>query len=126
MHHVLIAGHNPARLLHVEQALAEHGGFYLHRASTHDQAMRITNETPISAAIVDEEFSDMSGAAFVRSLMISHPLINCALVSPLYSNEFHEATEGLGIFMQLPSPPDQQSGKALVDLLSRLLSITTS
>jgi DNA-binding NarL/FixJ family response regulator len=126
MHHVLIAGHNPARLLHVEQALAEHGGFDLHRASTHDQAMRITNETPISAAIVDEEFSDMSGAAFVRSLMISHPLINCALVSPLYSNEFHEATEGLGIFMQLPSPPDQQSGKALVDLLSRLLSITTS
>ena len=57
--------------------------------------------------IVDEQLDDMSGIEFVKQLVKVNPLVNTTIVSSLADEEFHEATEGLGVLMQLPPHPGE-------------------
>ena len=47
----------------------------------------------------------MTNLEFAGKLIKLNPMINCASVSSLPSNEFHEASEGLGMMCQLSFPP---------------------
>ena len=55
--------------------------------------------------VVGEELTDMRPVELVANLVRIRPTINCAMVSALGHDEFHEATEGLGVLMQLPPNP---------------------
>lgn len=70
--------------------------------------------------IVDEQLDDMSGIAFVRLLVKAYPLVNTAIVSALTAEEFHEATEGLGVLMQLPTKPQEKEAEALLAVLDKI------
>ena len=70
--------------------------------------------------IVDEQLDDMSGFAFVNQAVKVNPLVNTALVSALAADEFHEATEGLGILMQLPIQPRRKDAEALLAVLEKI------
>ncbi len=70
--------------------------------------------------IVDEQLDDMSGIAFVRLLVKAYPLVNTAIVSALTAAEFHEATEGLGVLMQLPLEPQEKEAEALLAVLAKI------
>jgi len=72
------------------------------------QVRRAVENNEVEALIVDEQLEAMSGLDFVNELVHINPLVNCALVSMLQPDEFHEATEGLGVFMQLNGRPDAQ------------------
>ena len=48
-------------------------------------------------------------------------LINLAVVSSLSGEEFHEASEGLGILAQVPPEPTAADGKMLADVFRRFL-----
>lgn len=74
----------------------------------------------IDLAIVDEQFDDMSGIAFVKQLVKSNPLVNTAIVSTLSEEEFHEATEGLGVLMQLPEQPQEKNAETLLAILEKI------
>ncbi len=74
----------------------------------------------IDVAIVDEQLDDMSGIAFVNQAVKVNPLVNTALVSALAADEFHEATEGLGILMQLPVHPQETDAEALLVVLEKI------
>lgn len=73
---------------------------------TAEQVYQAAEKGQVDVLIAAEEVKQSTGLQFIRELVMRHPFINCALVSPLYPQEFHEATEGLGIFMQLPPAPD--------------------
>jgi len=47
-------------------------------------------------------------------------MINCACVSPLPPEDFHETSEGLGVLMQLPVNPGKFEAE---DLLKRLKNL---
>jgi len=74
----------------------------------------------IDVAIVDEQFDDMSGIAFANQAVKVNPLVNTALVSALAADEFHEATEGLGVLMQLPLHPREKDAEALLAVLKKI------
>ena len=74
----------------------------------------------IDAVIADEEIEGGAGLEFVRELLRSNPFINCALVSSLYPGEFHEATEGYGVFMQLPLHPGRKEAREISDQLAKI------
>ncbi len=74
----------------------------------------------IDLVIVDEQLGDMSGIAFVKQLVKINPLANTAIVSALTAEEFHEATEGLGILMQLPKEPRDKDAEALITTLEKI------
>jgi hypothetical protein len=74
----------------------------------------------VDIVVVAEELKDSSGLDFAKRLVLFNPLVNCALVSPLYPQEFHEQTEGLGLLMQLPLNPQKEDAERLVDVLEKI------
>ncbi len=50
--------------------------------------------------------------------------MNCAAVSSLSADDFHEASEGLGVMMQLPLEPDLKDAEKLVEYLKTILNLT--
>ncbi|MFO7963687.1 MAG: NifB/NifX family molybdenum-iron cluster-binding protein [Desulfobacterales bacterium] len=90
------------------------------RVSTGEKALVMVSGHPYSLVVVDEKLPDMAGLEFVEKTVATNPMINSALVSRLSGGKFHEASEGLGILMQLPPEPDAGHAK---DLITRLESI---
>jgi DNA-binding response OmpR family regulator len=74
----------------------------------------------VDLVITDETLTDMSGRDLVEQVIMKSPVTNCAAVSTLSSDRFHEVYEGLGVLMQLPLTPDAESGKELVRILKKL------
>jgi len=80
----------------------------------------------VDLVIVDEQLDDMSGIDFVRQLVAVNPLANTALVGSLPDEAFHEATEGLGVLMQLPPHPGEQEGERLLAVLAKIKGLIHS
>jgi DNA-binding NarL/FixJ family response regulator len=70
--------------------------------------------------VVDEQLDDIRGIAFAKLLVKAYPLVNTAIVSTLTAEEFHEATEGLGVLMQLPTEPQEKEADALLAVLAKI------
>jgi DNA-binding NarL/FixJ family response regulator len=75
---------------------------------------------PMDVVIVDEQLDDMSGIEFVKQLVMVNPLVNTAIVGEQSKKEFHEATEGLGVLMQLPRHPQERDAEALLAILDKI------
>ncbi len=86
-------------------------------------ALEIVSDTVVDLVVTDEELGDMSGIEFARRLLSVNPMINCASVSSLSSEDFHEASEGLGLLAQLPVRPDGGEAKNLLQRLSNIKNL---
>jgi hypothetical protein len=51
-------------------------------------------------------------------------MINCAVLNSLPSDEFHEVSEGLGVFAQLPLRPSKDDAENLLNRLKNLKDLT--
>ncbi|MBU0947101.1 MAG: hypothetical protein KJ804_01225 [Proteobacteria bacterium] len=92
-------------------------------AETVDEALKIAGEISLDLIIAAEQLDVMSGLEFVNILVTSNPLINTALVSSLSPKDFHEATEGLGVLMQLPLEPRKTDAEELLQKLAKLANL---
>jgi len=91
-----------------------------------EKAISMIKDQVFDLVITDEKLSDMTGLEFVKKLVIVNPMINCAAVSSLSSENFHEASEGLGILMQLPPNPDKDNAEMLLNHLNKILNMTSN
>ena len=73
--------------------------------------------------VTDENLGDMTGLEFIKTVITQKPMVNCAAVSALLPEDFHEASEGLGILMQLPVRPGPEYAKELVEHLKSILDL---
>ena len=89
-----------------------------------DRALAAISAEVFDLLVADEILEDMSGIELIKSVAAKHPLLNCALVSSLPHKEFHEATEGLGILMQLPPQPGMDAADQLLSHLNKILSFS--
>ncbi len=71
--------------------------------------------------ITDEKLPGMNGIECIKKLILFNPLLNCATISSLSRADFHEASEGLGILMQLPEKPGKKDGIELLYHLNIVL-----
>ena len=71
------------------------------------EALEEIPDNPVDLVVVNENIGDMTGIEFMKKLLPINPMINCAVVSPLSPEDFHEASEGLGVLMQLPFSPSK-------------------
>jgi len=90
-----------------------------------DKALFILDAKKFDLVVIDEKLSDMTGLDFAKKLIAVNPLINCALVSSLSPEDFHNASEGLGIVMQLPPLPNKEDTEKLLEHLSRILNMSS-
>jgi len=84
------------------------------------ELLAMVDSEKVDVVVLAEELGDGAAMSFASGLIKKQPLINCAMMSNLDPKDFHEETEGLGIFMQLPICPGAEEA---VNLLKYLKSI---
>jgi DNA-binding NarL/FixJ family response regulator len=116
--------HNPKApleaLVHALQARPE---VEIRVAESGAQGLDMAADPGIQLAVVQAELSDMSGLAFLNKLLAVNPMINTALSSSLGHEAFHEATEGLGVLMQLPPKPGEEQADLLLGKLQQVVGL---
>ena len=74
--------------------------------------------------VINEKLPVMNGLECIERLISLNPVLNCAVISSLTTDDFHEASEGLGILMKLPERPGKEDAEKLLDHLENILSLT--
>ena len=82
------------------------------------------SNAPVDLVITDEKLVDMSGLELALKLLSINPMVNCAAISPLSHEDFHEASEGLGLLAQLPPKPGKKEAEELLQRLRELKNLT--
>ena len=93
-------------------------------AANGQEALEEIPDTPVDLVVVNENIGDMTGIEFMKKLLPINPMINSAAVSPLSPEEFHEASEGLGVLVQLPVDPGKFEAEDLLKRLKNLKDFT--
>jgi len=106
-------------------ALAKHSDVELSWAESGETALQRASTTPLDLIITDEMLGDMTGLEFAGKLVAVNPMINCASVSSLSPEKFHEASEGMGLMAQLPVHQGKKHVEGLLQRLKYIKSLTT-
>ena len=107
-------------------ALVKYDDVRLLWAESAKKALDIASVKAIDLIITDERLRDSTGLELVARLLTVNPMINCASVSHLSHESFHEASEGLGIMAQLPIHPGKEHAESLLHRLRQIKNLTTS
>jgi len=91
--------------------------------STGQEALEAISGNPVDLVVVNENIGDMTGIEFMKKLLPINPMINSAAVSPLAPEEFHEASEGLGVLMHLPVSSGKLDAENLLKRLNDLKNL---
>jgi DNA-binding NarL/FixJ family response regulator len=101
-------------LSELASALKEHDDVELLTTESGEKALAMVSESAVDLVVTDEELGDMTGLEFARRLISLNPMINCATVSGLEPERFHEVSEGLGLMDQLPTRPGKEDAERLL------------
>ena len=123
MFKLLMVSPNKASLSDLASALAQYGDVELSCAESGERALDKASETAIDLVITDERLGDMTGLAFADRLLSVNPSTNCASVSRLSPENFHDVSEGLGLMAQLPVRPGKEDAEKLIQCLRNLKSL---
>jgi DNA-binding response OmpR family regulator len=123
---ILLVGKNPEALASLADQLSQREGIAVSRASSGKDAWDILGKSKVDVVVTDEKLADGDSLPFVKDLTKQQPLINCAMVSSLSPEDFHEATEGLGVFMQLPVDPGAEEAVKMMELLESISALLTA
>lgn len=113
-------GGDAATMWDFTQALSRKNGNRVSWTYSGQEALSIVKREKIDTVVVDEKLVKGDGIDLVEELMKNNPMVNCALMSSLPAAEFHEATEGLGVFMQLPLQPGGEDAEKMLQLLETI------
>jgi len=118
---ILLAGRDKGSMFGLEAGLTG-GDVQITRADSGSKGMSMIFENIFDLVVTDENLGDMTGLEFIRKIIAKNPMVNCAAVSSLGPGDFHEASEGLGILMQLPARPGKEHAERLLDHLKKILN----
>ncbi len=124
MIHILLAGKDTTSLSALKTALTQRDADVEYIVSRRG-VLEAISTTVFDLLVVDEILEDMSGVELIKLVTTRQPLLNCALVSSLSSEKFHEATEGLGVLMSLSPHPGINEADQLLRRLNKILSFST-
>ncbi len=117
---LLLVGKDVASLANFSAELSKNEELRVIRAVSGKEAWTILGSCKIDVVVIDEDLADGDALSFVRELTRKQPQINCAMVSHLSPEDFHETTEGLGVFMQLPVAPGAEEAGKMMRLLKSI------
>ena len=111
---LLLVSPDKSPLSELALALKEHDDVELLTTESGEKALVMVSESAVDLVVTDEELGDMTGLEFARRLISLNPMINCATVSGLEPERFHEVSEGLGLMDQLPTRPGKEDAERLL------------
>ena len=121
MMQILFAGSDLASLPAFTRTIEKRGG-QVTCLGSRQEVMDAVSEKEFDLLIADESLGDMSGIRLIEEVIGRNPMLNCAVVSSLPPDEYHAASEGLGILMQLPVEPGPEEADALMKHLAKIQS----
>ena len=123
MYKILLISAQPSGLADLAQGLEKSGQAALTWAESAAQALELAGRQGQAPhlAVINGQGLDMDSLALVGRLLEKNALINTAVVSTMEEEEFHEASEGLGIMTSLPPQPAADLAPALLKKLSQLV-----
>jgi len=104
--------------------LKDRNGVEVLRSESGNKGLSMIRDRDFHLVIADENLNDMTGLEFAKKLVSANPLINQAIASSLSHDEFHEASEGLGVLMALPPEPGEVDVNRLLEYLQNILRQT--
>ena len=118
MVNILLAGRDKTSMSALKAGLEEKD-VQIAWAESGSYALSMIAEKDFDLVVTDENLGDMTGLEFIKTVIAQKPMIKCAAVSPLLPDDFHEASEGLGILMQLPVRPGHEYAGELLEHLKQ-------
>jgi DNA-binding NarL/FixJ family response regulator len=103
-----------------EQALSSDPAVRLRLVVSGADALEAARLSAPHLVIVDANLPDAEPLDLVQKLLMVNAMVNMTVVSPLSDEEFHEASEGLGLLGRLPIEPGMIDA---VDLLHKLRQV---
>lgn len=107
------------------EGLASSPEVHLEQVGSGAEALSAVRTHPPHLVIIDSELPDTRPLSLVPELLLVNAMVNTAVVSPLSDQEFHEASEGLGILASLPLMPGKRDAAELLHKLRQLLGLIT-
>ncbi len=95
-------------------------------AESGQAALKTADEKHIDIVFANENLGDMTGIELAEKMLTVNPMINCAAVSTLSSEEFSEASEGLGLLAQFPANPDKSMAEELLQQVKTIMGRVAS
>jgi DNA-binding response OmpR family regulator len=123
MSKILLVSKGSSSLADLADELIKRKEFDVMQVKSGEEALSLVRENRADVVIAAEVLSDGLALPFVQELMRKHPLINCAMISSLPPEDFHELTEGLGLFMQLPINPGAEEADKMVQFLDSISAL---
>ena len=105
--------------------LKKHNDVVLSWSESGGKALDKISNSPVDLVVTDEKLGDMTGLELVLKLLSINPMVNCAAISSLSHEDFHEASEGLGLLAQLPPQPGEEEAEQLLQQLRELKKLTS-
>jgi CheY-like chemotaxis protein len=116
---ILLVTSNKDNLAELGLTLGKNG-VQLSWAISGQEALDFVGKTPPDLVISDEKLRDMTGLELVLKSLSVNVMVNHVVVSSLSPEDFHEASEGLGVLLQLPPNPDVHQADRILDHLKRV------
>ncbi len=113
---LLVTEHND-RFSELASRLEQSGKAEVVRARDASQAIEIAGSQKISFAVIDSDVKGMDSFELVRRLITVDVSIDTAVVSEESEEQFHEASEGLGVRFQLPSSPTGRHADLILEVI---------
>ena len=117
---IVLASARPEALLAFAAAIASDPEVQLKQVATGAEALEAGRTLSPHLMVIDY-LPDTEPLSLVQKLLMVNAMVNTAVVSPLADEEFHEASEGLGILGRLPVEPGIGEATDLLQKLRRVL-----
>jgi two-component SAPR family response regulator len=94
--------------------------------SSSAKVLEILKNGKVDVVVLGSKLDDDMSLDFMKKMMKTYPLVNCAMMSSLSHRDFHEVTEGYGLFMQVDENPGVEEATRMVALLNSILGLMNS
>ena len=121
MLHIVLATARPNAMQAFAEALSSNPEVNLQRVVSGAETLEAVRTAAPHLVIIDADLPDTAPLALVQKLLMVNAMVHTAVVSPLSDEEFHEASEGLGILGRLPTEPGMTDASELLHKLRTVL-----
>jgi DNA-binding NarL/FixJ family response regulator len=120
---IVLATTRPEALQAFAVALSSDPEVQLENVVSGAEALEAARTAAPHLVIIDADLPDTAPLDLVQKLVMVNAMVNTAVVSPLSDEEFHEASEGLGILGRLPNEPGLSDAGELLLKLRTVLGV---
>jgi DNA-binding NarL/FixJ family response regulator len=120
---VVLATNRPKALQAFAEALSSDPEVQLESVVSGAEALEAVRTSAPHLVVIDPNLPDIAPLELVQKLLMVNAMVNTAVVSPLSEEEFHQASEGLGILGRLPNDPGMSDAVEMLHKLRRVLGV---